>query len=99
MTTEAHPKLFWYSAKDSILPMKISLVEPGVSEPLWVTKVPTGPAGFNYIQIPDTVPDLVTGRRYRWTHGHRSSRAKMTEPSSKSATHPNPKPIATLEPL
>lgn len=67
MTTEAHPKLFWYSAKDSILPMQISLVEPGVSEPLWVTQVPTGPAGFNYIQIPSTVPDLVTGRRYRWT--------------------------------
>jgi Domain of Unknown Function (DUF928) len=67
MTTEAHPKLFWYSAKDSILPMQISLVEPGVSEPLWVTQVPTGPAGFNYIQIPATVPDLVAGRRYRWT--------------------------------
>ena len=67
MTTEAHPKLFWYSAKDSILPMQISLVEPGVSEPLWVTQVPTGPAGFNYIQIPSTVPDLITGRRYRWT--------------------------------
>ena len=67
MTTEAHPKLFWYSAKDSILPMQISLVEPGVSEPLWVTQVPTGPAGFNSIQIPNTVPDLVAGRRYRWT--------------------------------
>lgn len=67
MTTEAHPKLFWYSAQDSILPMQISLVEPGVSEPLWVTQMPTGSAGFNSIQIPDTVPDLVAGRRYRWT--------------------------------
>ena len=67
MTTEAHPTLFWYSAQDSILPMQISLVEPGVSEPLWVTQVPTGSAGFNSIQIPHTVPDLVAGRRYRWS--------------------------------
>jgi hypothetical protein len=67
LTTQAHPKLFWYSANDSMLPMQISLVEPGVSEPIWVTQVPTGSAGFNQIQIPDTVPELVAGRRYRWT--------------------------------
>ncbi len=67
LTTQARPKLFWYSANDSMLPMQISLVEPGVSEPIWVTQVPTGSAGFNHIQIPDTVPELVAGRRYRWT--------------------------------
>jgi Domain of Unknown Function (DUF928) len=67
LTTQARPKLFWYSANDSMLPMKISLVEPGVSEPIWVTQVPTGSAGFNQIQIPETVPELVAGRRYRWT--------------------------------
>lgn len=67
LTTQARPKLFWYSVNDSMLPMQISLVEPGVSEPIWMTRVPTGSAGFNSIQIPDTIPELVVGRRYRWT--------------------------------
>jgi hypothetical protein len=67
LTTQARPKLFWYSANDSMLPMQISLVEPGVSEPIWVTEVQTGAAGFNQVQLPDTVPELVVGRRYRWT--------------------------------
>ncbi len=67
LTTQARPKLFWYSANDSMLPMQISLVEPGVSEPIWMTEVQTGAAGFNQVQLPDTVPELVVGRRYRWT--------------------------------
>ncbi len=67
LTTQARPKLFWYSANDSMLPMQISLVEPGVTEPIWVTEVQTGAAGFNQVQVPDTVPELVVGRRYRWT--------------------------------
>jgi hypothetical protein len=67
LTTQARPTLFWYSANDSMLPMEISIVEPGVSEPIWVTHVQTGAAGFNQVQLPDTVPELMVGRRYRWT--------------------------------
>lgn len=67
LTTQARPQLAWYSAQDSMLPMQITLVEPGVSEPIWETQVATGKAGFNSIQLPDSMPELTPGRRYRWS--------------------------------
>ena len=67
LTTQAHPKLLWYSANDSMLPIQITMVEPGMSEPLWTSEVKNSNAGLNQIQLPDSVPDLVVGRRYRWS--------------------------------
>jgi Domain of Unknown Function (DUF928) len=67
LTSQARPKLLWYSASDSMLPMQFSIVEPGMSEPVWTQEVSTNNAGLNEIQLPNSVPELVVGRRYRWT--------------------------------
>ena len=67
LTTQAHPKLLWYSANDSMLPVQITIVEPGMSEPLWTSEVKGSNAGLNQIELPDSLPDLVVGRRYRWS--------------------------------
>ncbi len=67
LTSQARPKLIWYSASDSILPMQFSIVEPGMSEPVWSKELPEAKAGLNEIQLPDSVPELVVGRRYRWS--------------------------------
>jgi Domain of Unknown Function (DUF928) len=66
LTTQGRPKLLWYSVSDSMLPMQFSIVEPGMSEPVWSQELPEAKAGLNEIQLPDNVPELVVGRRYRW---------------------------------
>ncbi len=66
LTLQGRPKFVWYSASDSMLPMQFSIVEPGMSEPVWSQELPAAKAGLNEIQLPDTVPELVVGRRYRW---------------------------------
>lgn len=66
LTAQGRPKLLWYSASDSMLPMQFSIVEPGMSEPVWSQELPEAKAGLNEIQLPDSVPELVVGRRYRW---------------------------------
>jgi hypothetical protein len=66
LTSQGRPKLLWYSASDSMLPMQFSIVEPGMSEPVWSQELPEAKAGLNEIQLPTSVPELVVGRRYRW---------------------------------
>lgn len=67
LTSQSRPKLLWYSASDSMLPIQLTIVEPGMSEPLWSQELATGNAGLNEIQLPETMPELVVGRRYRWS--------------------------------
>jgi Domain of Unknown Function (DUF928) len=67
LTTQSHPKFMWYNAADSVLPMQLTIVEPGMSEPLWTQELPAGHAGLNEIQLPENIPALVVGRRYRWS--------------------------------
>lgn len=66
LTTAARPVLSWYASQRSEQPWQVTLVEPGVSKPLWVQQIPQVKAGLNQFQIPANAPELKPGRRYRW---------------------------------
>lgn len=67
VTVSTHPTLTWQMGDVSPVPMELALVEPGVSQPLWVTTIFKTQVGINQIKVPRTVQALEPGRLYRWT--------------------------------
>ena len=67
LTSVAHPTFVWYVTGDPTKSMKFSLTEPGHNRPLWSQEVSRQKSGINSLALPENAPELVPGKRYRWT--------------------------------
>lgn len=65
-TISAHPTLFWYVSATT-LPVRFTLVEPGVIKPVADRRFRVTRPGVVGVKLPSDVPGLVAGKQYRWT--------------------------------
>jgi hypothetical protein len=47
--------------------MEFTLVEPGVTQPIFVQRIAMPKAGINQVEMPKDLPQLATGKKYRWS--------------------------------
>jgi hypothetical protein len=66
-TTLGHPTFFWHLSQAVSVPMKFSLVEPGVAQPLFVKQIDSPQAGIVQLELPKDRPQLVNGKIYSWS--------------------------------
>jgi hypothetical protein len=66
-TTAGHPSFFWYLSQPVSVPIKFTLVERGVPEPLLVKQIDSPAVGTIEVKLPKDKPELVTGRVYSWS--------------------------------
>jgi hypothetical protein len=66
-TTSDHPSCSWYLSKPVSVPMKFTLVEPGVPKPLYEKQIDSPKVGMTQIALPKDRPELRTGRPYAWS--------------------------------
>ncbi|HEY9638604.1 MAG TPA: DUF928 domain-containing protein [Coleofasciculaceae cyanobacterium] len=66
-TTSSHPTFFWHLSQPVSVPIKFTLVEPGVNEPLFEKQIDSSPAGIMQLELPKDRPELATGRTYGWS--------------------------------
>ena len=66
-TTSGHPSFFWYMSEAPEFPAEFALVEPGQTKPLFVQQIATPKAGMIQVEMPKDLPELVVGRKYRWS--------------------------------
>ena len=66
-TAAAHPTFTWYVSAETSGPVQFALVEPGVSQPIFIKQFTTQKAGINQLTVPEDAPALLPGRKYRWT--------------------------------
>lgn len=65
-TVSTHPTFYWYISATS-LPVRFTLVEPGVSKPVADRRFLVTRPGVVGVKLPSDVPGLVAGKQYRWT--------------------------------
>lgn len=65
-TTTSHPTLLWY-VSSSLLPLRFTLVEPGVAQPVYEKQLNITSPGIVRLEVPKNSPGLATGKEYRWT--------------------------------
>lgn len=66
LTVSEHPTFFWY-VSDTSLPVRFTLVEPGVAEPIVDRSFKVKRPGIVQFRLSSDIPGLVLGREYRWT--------------------------------
>ncbi len=66
-TTSSHPTFFWHLSQGVSVPLKFTLVERGVAEPLFVKQINSPEAGMLKLELPKDKPGLTTGRTYSWS--------------------------------
>jgi Domain of Unknown Function (DUF928) len=66
-TTEAHPTFLWNVSGATTAPMVFTLIERGVSQPLYSKTLKANKAGIVELQLPPESPELKIGKEYRWT--------------------------------
>ena len=66
LTVSARPTFFWY-VSDTILPVRFTLVEPGVAKPIVDRSFKVKRPGIVQLELPSDVPGLALGKEYRWT--------------------------------
>lgn len=66
-TISGRPTFFWHVSGKTSVPMEFALVEPGVTKPLFVQQMQVQKRGIMQVQLPQDAPELVTGRKYRWS--------------------------------
>lgn len=66
LTVSARPTFFWY-VSNTTLPVRFTLVEPGVAEPLLDRSFIVKRPGIVQLTLPSEVPELALGKEYRWT--------------------------------
>lgn len=66
-TVSGRPTFFWHLSKPVSVPMKFTLMEPGVPEPLYVKQIDSPKVGTIEIELPKDRPELVSGRTYGWS--------------------------------
>jgi hypothetical protein len=47
--------------------MEFTLVEPGVTQPIFIQKIATAKAGTMQVEMPKDLPQLAIGKKYRWS--------------------------------
>jgi hypothetical protein len=65
-TVSTHPTFYWYISATS-LPVRFTLVEPGVIKPVADRRFLVTRPGVVGVKLPSDVPGLVAGKQYRWT--------------------------------
>lgn len=65
-TVSTHPTFYWYISATS-LPVRFTLVEPGVIKPVADRRFRVTRPGVVGVKLPSDVPGLVAGKQYRWT--------------------------------
>jgi hypothetical protein len=66
-TVSGHPTFFWNLSKPVSVPMKFTLMEPGVAKPLYVKQMDSPKVGIIQMELPKDLPELVAGRKYGWS--------------------------------
>lgn len=66
-TTSGHPSFFWYLSQPVSVPLKFTLVERGVPEPLLVKQIDSAEVGMIKVEFPKDKPELAVGRAYSWS--------------------------------
>jgi hypothetical protein len=66
-TTSGHPSFFWYLSQPVSVPLKFTLVERGVPEPLLVKQIDSVEVGMIKVEFPKDKPELAVGRVYSWS--------------------------------
>jgi len=66
-TVSGHPTFFWNLSQPVSVPMKFTLMEPGVAKPLYVKQMDSPKVGIIQMELPKDLPELVAGRKYGWS--------------------------------
>lgn len=66
-TISGRPTFFWHVSDKTSVPVEFALVEPGVTKPLFVQRMQVQKRGIMQVQLPQDAPELVSGRKYRWS--------------------------------
>ena len=66
-TTSGHPTFFWHLSQPISVPLRFTLVEPGVAKPLFVKQIDSPQVGTMQLALPKELPELVSGRTYGWS--------------------------------
>lgn len=66
-TVSGHPTFSWYMSDKTSVPVEFALVEPGVAKPVFVKQMQVSQAGIMQVQLPNELPELATGKKYRWS--------------------------------
>jgi hypothetical protein len=66
-TISAHPSFYWYVSTPTNIPIRFTLIEPNVPEPIFVQQQQVQKSGIMKLEIPKERPELVPGRSYVWT--------------------------------
>ena len=66
-TVSGRPTFLWYISELTNAPMRFTLVEPGVSEPVVDKQLKVDKPGIVQMQLPSDALELVEGKEYRWT--------------------------------
>ncbi|MFB2917667.1 MULTISPECIES: DUF928 domain-containing protein [Aerosakkonema] len=66
-TVSGHPTFLWYVSDKTSVPIQFSLVEPGVSKPLYLQQMSVEKSGIVQVQLPKELPALEVGKKYRWS--------------------------------
>ncbi|HAX78067.1 MAG TPA: hypothetical protein DCY88_20155 [Cyanobacteria bacterium UBA11372] len=66
-TISNRPTFFWHVSDKTSVPVEFALVEPGVTKPLFVQRMEVQKPGIMQVQLPQDAPELVSGRKYRWS--------------------------------
>lgn len=66
LTVSARPTFFWY-VSDTSLPVRFTLVEPGIAKPIEDRTFNVTRPGIVQLTLPSDVAGLALGKEYRWT--------------------------------
>jgi len=65
LTVSGHPTFFWHVSAP--VPMAFALTEQGMAQPLLEQQIQPREAGIVQLAMPKDLPELVQGRKYRWS--------------------------------
>jgi hypothetical protein len=66
-TISGHPTFFWNLSEKVNVPMEFTLVEPGVTQPIFVQRIAQPKVGINQVEMPKDLAELAQGKKYRWS--------------------------------
>ncbi|MBD3558171.1 DUF928 domain-containing protein [Planktothrix sp. FACHB-1355] len=66
-TVSGRPTFFWYISNPTNVPMEFSLVEPGMTQPIFQQQLKVDKAGIVKVELPANVSELAVSKQYRWT--------------------------------
>lgn len=67
LTTSGHPTFFWHLSNSVSMPVELTVVKPGEPTPVFVQQIEAPAAGILQVTMPEDLPELAPGGRYRWS--------------------------------